>query len=69
MALRGEAKKTQFRDKQMIRNLTGKLLLYGKAAFAEDGFSLVKNHVILLVAFVNTVDSLVKDHIIKSVYK
>ena len=48
---------------------TGKLLLYGKAAFAEDGFSLVKNHVILLVAFVNTVDSLVKDHIIKSVYK
>ena len=48
---------------------TGKLLLYGKAAFAEDGFSLVKNHVILLVAFVNTVDSLVKNHIIKSVYK
>ena len=48
---------------------TGKPLLYGKAAFAEDGFSLVKNHVIMLVAFVNTVDSLVKDHIIKSVYK
>ena len=48
---------------------SGKLLLYGKAAFAEDGFSLVKNHVILLVAFVNTVDSLVKNHIIKSVYK